>query len=65
MVDLLCNPDVFTTEILNRITLMEKVIKNGLMERHILVNTKWDKKRDMVYTNGPEANDMKDIGKRT
>jgi len=65
MGNLHCKVGVIIMEILRVITLMEKDIKNGRMEQHIPVNTKWDKKKDMEYINGPEAKDMKDIGKKT
>ena len=65
MGNLHCKVGVIIMVILRVITLMGKDIKNGRMEQHIPVNIKWDRKKDTVYTNGPEAKDMKDIGKKT
>ena len=56
--------EVFTMEILHHITSMVKVTKNGLTEQLILANIKWDKKKDMEFTNGPQDKDMKDTGKK-
>ena len=64
MVSLHCRVVVIIMAILKVITLMAKDIKNGQTERHILVNTKWDRKKDMGYINGLEAKDMKGIGKK-
>ena len=55
---------VFTTENSHRIISTGKAIKNGQMGQLTQDNIKWDRKKVMVYTNGPEVNDMKDIGNK-